>query len=69
MWAATSVRQQQQQQYADFTDLIFCLQKVKINERNSKGENARALAMMYGYTKIVSLIDSHSPRIKLGIFF
>lgn len=46
---------------------IFCLQKVKVNERNTKGENARALAMMYGYTKIVSLIDSQSPRIKLGI--
>ncbi|CAG04367.1 unnamed protein product, partial [Tetraodon nigroviridis] len=42
--------------------------KVKMNERNSKGENARALAMMYGYTKIVSLIDSRSPRIKLGHF-
>lgn len=39
-----------------------------MNERNNKGENARALAMMYGYTKIVSLIDSHSPRIKLGMF-
>lgn len=46
---------------------IFCLQKGKVNERNAKGENARALAMMYGYTKIVSLIDSQSPRIKLGI--
>lgn len=46
---------------------IFWLQKVKVNERNAKGENARALAMMYGYTKIVSLIDSQSPRIKLGI--
>uniref|UniRef100_A0A674N4J2 Ankyrin repeat and sterile alpha motif domain containing 3 n=1 Tax=Takifugu rubripes TaxID=31033 RepID=A0A674N4J2_TAKRU len=42
--------------------------KVKVNERNTKGENARALAMMYGYTKIVSLIDSQSPRIKLGHF-
>lgn len=25
--------------------------------------------MMYGYTKIVSLIDSQSPRIKLGKLF
>ncbi|KAF3853456.1 hypothetical protein F7725_014144 [Dissostichus mawsoni] len=42
--------------------------KVKIDERNSKGETARALAMLYGYTKIVSLIDSRSPRIKPGHF-
>lgn len=41
-------------------------QKVKVDERNTKGETARALAMMYGYTKIVSLIDSRSPRIKPG---
>ncbi|KAK5905806.1 hypothetical protein CgunFtcFv8_001729 [Champsocephalus gunnari] len=42
--------------------------KVQIDERNSKGETARALAMLYGYTKIVSLIDSRSPRIKPGHF-
>ncbi|XP_028263755.1 ankyrin repeat and SAM domain-containing protein 3 [Parambassis ranga] len=42
--------------------------KVKVDERNAKGENARALAMMYGYTKIASLIDSRSPRIKPGHF-
>ncbi|CAI5659214.1 unnamed protein product [Oreochromis niloticus] len=42
--------------------------KVKVDERNTKGETARALAMMYGYTKIVSLIDSRSPRIKPGHF-
>uniref|UniRef100_A0A3B4H9T6 Ankyrin repeat and sterile alpha motif domain containing 3 n=1 Tax=Pundamilia nyererei TaxID=303518 RepID=A0A3B4H9T6_9CICH len=35
-----------------------------MDERNAKGETARALAMMYGYTKIVSLIDSRSPRMK-----
>lgn len=48
---------------------MFCfnhLQKVKVDDRNAKGETARALAMMYGYTKIVSLIDSRSPRIKPG---
>ncbi|XP_034715731.1 ankyrin repeat and SAM domain-containing protein 3 [Etheostoma cragini] len=42
--------------------------KVKVDERNTKGETARALAMMYSYTKIVSLIDSRSPRTKLGHF-
>ncbi|XP_070783035.1 ankyrin repeat and SAM domain-containing protein 3 [Enoplosus armatus] len=42
--------------------------KVKVDDRNAKGETARALAMMYGYTKIVSLIDSRTPRIKLGHF-
>ncbi|XP_049615392.1 ankyrin repeat and SAM domain-containing protein 3 isoform X2 [Syngnathus scovelli] len=38
--------------------------KVKADERNAKGETARALAMLYGYTKIASLIDSRSPRNK-----
>nr|XP_057917180.1 ankyrin repeat and SAM domain-containing protein 3 isoform X2 [Doryrhamphus excisus] len=42
--------------------------KVKFNERNAKGETARALAIMYGHTKIASLIDSHSPRNKAGHF-
>ncbi|KAF7661578.1 hypothetical protein LDENG_00259060 [Lucifuga dentata] len=42
--------------------------KVKVDDRNAKGETARALAMMYGYTKIVSLIDSRSPKIKPGHF-
>ncbi|KAM3592437.1 uncharacterized protein V6R79_018810 [Siganus canaliculatus] len=42
--------------------------KVKVDDRNAKGETARALAMMYGYTKIVSLIDSRSPRFKPGHF-
>ncbi|XP_022046560.1 ankyrin repeat and SAM domain-containing protein 3 [Acanthochromis polyacanthus] len=42
--------------------------KVKVDDRNAKGESARALAMMYGYTKIVSLIDSRTPRIKPGHF-
>jgi len=41
-------------------------QKVKVDERNGKGETARALAMLYGYTKIASLMDLHSPRIKAG---
>lgn len=47
-------------------DGVVCLQKVKVDDRNAKGETARALAMMYSYTKIASLIDSHSPRIKPG---
>ncbi|XP_061765237.1 ankyrin repeat and SAM domain-containing protein 3 isoform X3 [Nerophis ophidion] len=42
--------------------------KVKVDERNAKGETARALAMTYGYTKIASLIDSRSPRNKAGHF-
>lgn len=42
--------------------------KVKVDDRNAKGETARALAMLYGYTKIVSLIDSRSPRSKAGQF-
>ncbi|XP_074519487.1 ankyrin repeat and SAM domain-containing protein 3 [Halichoeres trimaculatus] len=42
--------------------------KVKVDDRNTKGETARALAMLYGYTKIVSLIDLRSPRIKPGHF-
>uniref|UniRef100_A0A8D3ANS5 Ankyrin repeat and sterile alpha motif domain containing 3 n=1 Tax=Scophthalmus maximus TaxID=52904 RepID=A0A8D3ANS5_SCOMX len=42
--------------------------KVKVDDRNVKGETARALAMLYGYTKIVSLIDSRSPRMKPGHF-
>uniref|UniRef100_A0A3B3ZMF9 SAM domain-containing protein n=1 Tax=Periophthalmus magnuspinnatus TaxID=409849 RepID=A0A3B3ZMF9_9GOBI len=39
-----------------------------IDHRNAKGETARVLGMMYGYTKIVSLIDSRSNRIKPGHF-
>lgn len=42
--------------------------KVKVDQRNAKGETARALAMLYGYTKIVSLIDSRSQKIKPGHF-
>ncbi|KAM4623373.1 ankyrin repeat and SAM domain-containing protein 3 [Polymixia lowei] len=42
--------------------------KVRVHERNSKGETARALAMMYGFTKIASLIDSRSPKAKPGHF-
>ncbi|KAM9715936.1 ankyrin repeat and SAM domain-containing protein 3 isoform 2-T2 [Menidia menidia] len=42
--------------------------RVKVNVRNAKGETARALAGLYGYTKIIGLIDSHSPRIKPGQF-
>ncbi|RVE59640.1 hypothetical protein OJAV_G00190510 [Oryzias javanicus] len=40
--------------------------KVKIDDRNAKGETARALAAIYGYTKIVSLIDSRLPRMRPG---
>ncbi|XP_041672298.1 ankyrin repeat and SAM domain-containing protein 3 [Cheilinus undulatus] len=42
--------------------------KVKVDDRNAKGETARALAMLYGYTKIVSLIDLRTPRIKPAHF-
>lgn len=52
--------------YALKTDNSDFWQKVKVDERNAKGETARALAMMYGYTKIVSLIDSRTPRAKPG---
>ncbi|XP_067100698.1 ankyrin repeat and SAM domain-containing protein 3 isoform X1 [Osmerus mordax] len=41
---------------------------VKVDERNSKGETARALAMMYGHAKIASLIDMRSPKAKPGHF-
>ncbi|KAI1896215.1 hypothetical protein AGOR_G00092510 [Albula goreensis] len=37
---------------------------VKVDERNAKGETARTLAMLYGHTKIASLIDMHSMRLK-----
>uniref|UniRef100_A0A3B4H7Q2 Ankyrin repeat and sterile alpha motif domain containing 3 n=1 Tax=Pundamilia nyererei TaxID=303518 RepID=A0A3B4H7Q2_9CICH len=47
---------------------FFCHIYISLDERNAKGETARALAMMYGYTKIVSLIDSRSPRMKPGHF-
>uniref|UniRef100_A0A3P8Y0S3 SAM domain-containing protein n=1 Tax=Esox lucius TaxID=8010 RepID=A0A3P8Y0S3_ESOLU len=39
---------------------------VKVDERNAKGETARALAMMYGHTKIASLIDIRFPKAKPG---
>lgn len=43
---------------------------VKVNECNAKGETARALAMLYGHTKIASLIDMHSVQMhpKAGLF-
>ncbi|XP_061087490.1 ankyrin repeat and SAM domain-containing protein 3 isoform X2 [Conger conger] len=37
---------------------------VKVDERNAKGETARTLAMLYGHTKIASLIDMRSMRPK-----
>ncbi|XP_048870374.1 ankyrin repeat and SAM domain-containing protein 3 isoform X2 [Brienomyrus brachyistius] len=39
---------------------------VKVNERNAKGETARSLAILYGHTKIASLIDMQSARTKQG---
>ncbi|KAJ3608347.1 hypothetical protein NHX12_025395 [Muraenolepis orangiensis] len=42
--------------------------KVKVDERNAKGETAYALAMMYGYTKIAGLMDSRSSKAKPGHF-
>lgn len=45
--------------------LILCMiQGVRTEERNNKGETARALAMLYGHTKIASLIDMHVMRAK-----
>lgn len=41
---------------------------VRTEERNMKGETARALAMMYGHTKIASLIDMHVMRAKSSIY-
>lgn len=52
-----------------YRNICFLLQNVKVDDRNAKGETARSLAMMYGYPKIVSLIDSRSPRIKPGNCF
>ncbi|XP_070961833.1 ankyrin repeat and SAM domain-containing protein 3 isoform X1 [Oncorhynchus clarkii lewisi] len=50
--------------------IVQCLldHGVKVDERNAKGETARALAMMYGHTKIASLIDMRSPKAKAGHF-
>ncbi|XP_037546745.1 ankyrin repeat and SAM domain-containing protein 3 [Nematolebias whitei] len=42
--------------------------KVKVDDHNAKGETACTLARIYGYTKIVSLINSRSPRNKPGHF-
>ncbi len=45
--------------------LVLCMiQGVRTEERNMKGETARALAMMYGHTKTASLIDMHVMRAK-----
>ncbi|XP_026782073.3 ankyrin repeat and SAM domain-containing protein 3 isoform X1 [Pangasianodon hypophthalmus] len=40
----------------------------RVEERNFKGETARVLAMMYGHTKIASLIDMHCLRAKTGVY-
>uniref|UniRef100_A0A671LFS8 Ankyrin repeat and SAM domain-containing protein 3-like n=1 Tax=Sinocyclocheilus anshuiensis TaxID=1608454 RepID=A0A671LFS8_9TELE len=40
---------------------------VRTEERSVKGETARALAMMYGHTKIASLIDMHVMRAKSSL--
>ncbi|KAL6489117.1 hypothetical protein MHYP_G00028580 [Metynnis hypsauchen] len=40
----------------------------QVEEKNFKGETARVLAMMYGHTKIASLIDMHSMRVKQGVY-
>ncbi|KAG9276191.1 ankyrin repeat and SAM domain-containing protein 3 isoform X2 [Astyanax mexicanus] len=40
----------------------------RVEERNSKGETARVLAMTYGHTKIASLIDMHCMRAKQGMY-
>ncbi|KAG7335586.1 hypothetical protein KOW79_000279 [Hemibagrus wyckioides] len=40
----------------------------RAEEKNFKGETARVLAMMYGHTKIASLIDMHCLRAKTGVY-
>ncbi|RXN21819.1 ankyrin repeat and SAM domain-containing 3 [Labeo rohita] len=45
----------------------FLLQGVRTEERNIKGETARSLAMMYGHTKIASLI-SQVMRAKSSLY-
>ncbi|CAL8305032.1 unnamed protein product [Lota lota] len=40
--------------------------KVNVDERNAKGQTAYALAVMYGYTRIASLIDARSSKAKAG---
>ncbi|XP_056594889.1 ankyrin repeat and SAM domain-containing protein 3 isoform X2 [Triplophysa dalaica] len=41
---------------------------VRTEDRNSDGETARALAMMYGYSKVASLIDMHVMRVKSAMY-
>ena len=45
---------------------LCAFQGVKVDEKNAKGETARTLAMLYGHTKIASLIDMRSMRPKQG---
>ncbi|XP_053476482.1 ankyrin repeat and SAM domain-containing protein 3 isoform X2 [Ictalurus furcatus] len=40
----------------------------RVEERNFRGETSRVLAMMYGHTKIASLIDMHCLRAKTGAY-
>ncbi|XP_043082141.1 ankyrin repeat and SAM domain-containing protein 3 isoform X2 [Puntigrus tetrazona] len=49
--------------------IVQCLLNhgVRTEERNVNGETARALAMMYGHTKIASLIDVHVLRAKSAL--
>uniref|UniRef100_A0A673HXG3 Ankyrin repeat and SAM domain-containing protein 3-like n=1 Tax=Sinocyclocheilus rhinocerous TaxID=307959 RepID=A0A673HXG3_9TELE len=46
----------------------YLLNHARTEERNMKGETARALAMMYGHTKIASLIDMHVMRAKSSLY-
>ncbi|XP_065114835.1 ankyrin repeat and SAM domain-containing protein 3 isoform X2 [Paramisgurnus dabryanus] len=41
---------------------------VRTEERNNKGETARALAMMYGHSNIAGLIDMHVMRVKSALY-
>lgn len=45
---------------------VCVLQGARVEERNFRGETSRVLAMMYGHTKIASLIDMHCLRAKTG---
>ncbi|XP_062848742.1 ankyrin repeat and SAM domain-containing protein 3 isoform X2 [Trichomycterus rosablanca] len=40
----------------------------RVEERNFKGETARALAMMCSHTKIASLLDMHCLRARTGVY-
>lgn len=42
------------------------LQGARVEERNFKGETARALAVMCSHTKIANLLDMHCQKTRTG---